>query len=91
MLDPSNMFILTVFFSPFFQSIKKNWGCGTQKTDKEKAAYSVLKAEMKKLGPMSYAEINVLLLFILLVLLWFSRNPGFIKGWASILFKGGEK
>ncbi|XP_054142978.1 Na(+)/citrate cotransporter-like isoform X1 [Melozone crissalis] len=72
-------------------NIKKNWGCGTQKTDKEKAAYSVLKAEMKKLGPMSYAEINVLLLFILLVLLWFSRNPGFIKGWASILFKGGEK
>ncbi|NXE65957.1 S13A5 protein, partial [Calcarius ornatus] len=72
-------------------NIKKNWGVGTAKTDKEKAAYSVLKAEMKKLGPMSYAEINVLLLFILLVVLWFSRNPGFIKGWANILFKGGEK
>ncbi|KAL9826609.1 Na(+)/citrate cotransporter isoform 2-T2 [Geothlypis trichas] len=72
-------------------NIKKTWGLGKEKTDKEKAAYSVLKAEMKKLGPMSYAEINVLLLFILLVVLWFSRNPGFIKGWANILFKGGEK
>ncbi|XP_077643742.1 Na(+)/citrate cotransporter isoform X2 [Lonchura striata] len=72
-------------------NFKKSWGLGTEKTDKEKAAYSVLKAEMKKLGPMSYAELNILLLFILLVLLWFSRNPGFVKGWAARLFPGGEK
>ncbi|XP_064250773.1 Na(+)/citrate cotransporter-like isoform X1 [Passer domesticus] len=78
-------------FSFMGLNLKKNWGFGTEKTAKEKAAYSVLKAEMKKLGPMSYAELNVLLLFVLLVILWFSRNPGFIKGWAAILFKGGEK
>ncbi|NXO77405.1 S13A5 protein, partial [Sitta europaea] len=72
-------------------NFKKSWGCGTEKTAKEKAAYNVLKAEMKKLGPISYAELNVLLLFVLLVLLWFSRNPGFVKGWAARLFPGGEK
>ncbi|NXM22129.1 S13A5 protein, partial [Ploceus nigricollis] len=72
-------------------NFKKSWNFGTEKTAKEKAAYSVLKAEMKKLGPMSYAELNVLLLFVLLVLLWFSRNPGFVKGWAARLFPGGEK
>uniref|UniRef100_H0ZF31 Solute carrier family 13 member 5 n=1 Tax=Taeniopygia guttata TaxID=59729 RepID=H0ZF31_TAEGU len=72
-------------------NFKKSWGFGTEKTAKEKAAYSVLKAEMKKLGPMSYAEFNILLLFVLLVLLWFSRNPGFVKGWAARLFPGGEK
>ncbi|NXB93607.1 S13A5 protein, partial [Vidua macroura] len=72
-------------------NFRKSWGFGTEKTAKEKAAYSVLKAEMKKLGPMSYAELNVLLLFVLLVLLWFSRNPGFVKGWAARLFPGGEK
>ncbi|NWH34828.1 S13A5 protein, partial [Chloropsis hardwickii] len=72
-------------------NFKKSWGFGTEKSAKEKAAYSVLKAEMKKLGPMSYAELNVLLLFVLLVLLWFSRNPGFIKGWAARLFPGAEK
>ncbi|XP_066189736.1 Na(+)/citrate cotransporter [Sylvia atricapilla] len=69
----------------------KSWGFGTEKTAKEKAAYSVLKEEMKKLGPISYAELNVLILFVLLVVLWFSRNPGFVKGWASRLFPGGEK
>uniref|UniRef100_A0A8D0FMB4 Solute carrier family 13 member 5 n=1 Tax=Strix occidentalis caurina TaxID=311401 RepID=A0A8D0FMB4_STROC len=68
-----------------------HWGCGTERTAKEKAAYNVLKAEMKKLGPISYAEFNVLLMFVLLVLLWFSRHPGFVKGWAARLFPEGEK
>ncbi|XP_030318291.1 solute carrier family 13 member 5 isoform X2 [Calypte anna] len=72
-------------------NFKKSWGCGTERTAKEKAAYNVLKAEMKKLGPISYAEFNVLLMFILLVLLWFSRHPGFVKGWATRLFPEGEK
>ncbi|XP_051491663.1 Na(+)/citrate cotransporter isoform X2 [Apus apus] len=70
---------------------KKSWGCGTERTAKEKAAYNVLKAEMKKLGPITYAEFNVLLMFVLLVLLWFSRHPGFVKGWAARLFPEGEK
>ncbi|NXD41353.1 S13A5 protein, partial [Copsychus sechellarum] len=72
-------------------NLKKSWGCRTEKTSKEKAVYNVLKEEMKKLGPVSYAELNVLLLFVLLVILWFTRNPGFVKGWASRLFPGGEK
>ncbi|NXN95346.1 S13A5 protein, partial [Rhinopomastus cyanomelas] len=72
-------------------NFKKSWGCGTERTAKEKAAYEVLKAEMKKLGPISYAEFNVLLMFVLLVLLWFSRHPGFVRGWASSLFPEGEK
>ncbi|XP_069730330.1 Na(+)/citrate cotransporter [Phaenicophaeus curvirostris] len=72
-------------------NFKKSWGCGTERSAKEKAAYRVLKAEMKKLGPITYAESNVLLLFILLVLLWFSRHPGFVKGWATVLFPRGEK
>ncbi|NXY90388.1 S13A5 protein, partial [Alcedo cyanopectus] len=72
-------------------NFKKSWGCGAERSAKEKNAYEVLKAEMKKLGPISYAELNVLLLFVLLVLLWFSRHPGFVKGWASTLFPRGEK
>ncbi|NXQ52525.1 S13A5 protein, partial [Anthoscopus minutus] len=72
-------------------NLKKNWSYGNERTAKEKAAYDVLKAEMKKLGPVSYAELNVFLLFILLVFLWFTRNPGFVKGWAARLFPGGDK
>ncbi|NXU33500.1 S13A5 protein, partial [Drymodes brunneopygia] len=80
---------LQCFFMGF--NFKKSWGCGTERSAKEKAIYDMLKAEMKKLGPISYAELNVLFMFILLVLLWFSRHPGFVKGWASRLFPGGEK
>ncbi|NXC99375.1 S13A5 protein, partial [Certhia familiaris] len=88
------MLVLAWFWLQFsFMGLNfiKSWGCGTERTDKEKAAYNVLKAEMKKLGPVSYAELNVLVLFVLLVILWFSRNPGFVKGWAVRLFPGGEK
>lgn len=42
--------------------------------------------EYKKLGPMKFAEIAVLTIFILLVILWFTRAPGFIPGWATVLF-----
>lgn len=42
--------------------------------------------EYKKLGPMKFAEIAVLTIFVLLVILWFTRAPGFIPGWANVLF-----
>lgn len=73
---------------PFYSndlSLKKSFGCG-QKNEGDKEAYQVIKNEYKKLGKMSFAEGCVLFVFILLVLLWFTREPGFIPGWASVLF-----
>uniref|UniRef100_A0A4W3IV30 Solute carrier family 13 member 5 n=1 Tax=Callorhinchus milii TaxID=7868 RepID=A0A4W3IV30_CALMI len=72
-------------------NFKKNFGCGKLQTKKEIAAYEVIKQEVKKLGPMTFAEIAVLILFIFLVLLWFTRDPGFIPGWASVLFNSNNK
>lgn len=43
--------------------------------------------EYRKLGPLSFAEVNVLLCFFLLVGLWFSRDPGFMPGWQSITLR----
>uniref|UniRef100_A0A8C4YPT6 Solute carrier family 13 member 5 n=1 Tax=Gopherus evgoodei TaxID=1825980 RepID=A0A8C4YPT6_9SAUR len=66
-------------------NLRKMWGCGMERTDKEKAALNVLKSEFRKLGSISFAEFNVLMLFILLILLWFSRDPGFIPGWGPFI------
>jgi len=35
----------------------------------------------------SFAEVSVSLLFVLLVFLWFARNPGFVAGYASLFKK----
>ncbi|XP_044106484.1 solute carrier family 13 member 5 isoform X2 [Neovison vison] len=71
-------------------SFKKSWGCGLESRNHEKAAYEVLREEYRKLGPFSFAEANVLLCFVLLVGLWFSRDPGFMPGWVSLAWKEGE-
>ncbi|NXM95593.1 S13A2 protein, partial [Sylvia borin] len=69
-------------------NFKKNFGCGASPAAKarEQQAYEIIKQESKKLGKMSFAEIQVLIIFILLVLLWFTREPGFFPGWATVLF-----
>ncbi|PKU37269.1 solute carrier family 13 member hypothetical protein [Limosa lapponica baueri] len=66
----------------------KNFGCVADASAKakEQRAYDTIKEESKKLGSMKFAEIAVLIIFILLVLLWFTRDPGFIPGWATVLF-----
>uniref|UniRef100_A0A7M4ENE5 Solute carrier family 13 member 5 n=1 Tax=Crocodylus porosus TaxID=8502 RepID=A0A7M4ENE5_CROPO len=73
-------------FSFMGLNLKQTWGCGMERTDKERAAFDVLKLELQKLGSISFAEFNVLMIFVLLVLLWFTRDPGFIPGWATYLF-----
>ncbi|XP_022086475.1 solute carrier family 13 member 5-like [Acanthaster planci] len=53
-----------------------------------KGAARVIRQAYKDLGPMSFAEKGVLAHFILLVVLWISRKPGFVTGW-SVLFPEG--
>ncbi|XP_013377596.1 PREDICTED: solute carrier family 13 member 5 isoform X2 [Chinchilla lanigera] len=72
-------------------NFKKSCGCGTQSRNKEKAAYEVLQEEYRKLGPLSFAEVNVLVCFLLLIGLWFSRDPGFMPGWVSIAWTEDKK
>ncbi|NXE42001.1 S13A2 protein, partial [Ptilorrhoa leucosticta] len=73
-------------------NFKKNFGCGISPAAKakEEQAYEIIKQESKKLGKMKFAEIEVLILFILLVLLWFTREPGFFPGWATVLFNNND-
>ncbi|NXN67476.1 S13A2 protein, partial [Himantopus himantopus] len=73
-------------------NFRKNFGCAADASAKakEQRAYDIIKEESKKLGSMKFAEIAVLILFILLVVLWFTRDPGFIPGWATVLFNKND-
>ncbi|XP_026196790.1 solute carrier family 13 member 5 isoform X1 [Anabas testudineus] len=72
-------------------NFKKTWGCGAEKTEKDIAAYNVICEQHRLLGPMSFGEISVLGLFSLLVVLWFTRDPGFVPGWATDIFNSKAK
>ncbi|XP_004707920.1 solute carrier family 13 member 1 [Echinops telfairi] len=66
-------------------NVKEMLKCGKTRTAKEKACAEVIYQEYKKLGPLRYQEIVTLVLFVLMAVLWFSRDPGFAPGW-SVLF-----
>ncbi|XP_063233582.1 protein I'm not dead yet [Bacillus rossius redtenbacheri] len=47
------------------------------------AIEDVIRAEVDRLGPVTFHEACTLLLFVALVLLWFFRQPEFMPGWAA--------
>ncbi|XP_036184703.1 solute carrier family 13 member 1 [Myotis myotis] len=57
---------------------------GKTKTVEQEAYADVIKQEYKKLGRIRYQEIITLVLFIVMALLWFSRDPGLFPGWSSL-------
>ncbi|XP_074870138.1 solute carrier family 13 member 2 [Carettochelys insculpta] len=82
---------LQIMFLGF--DFRKNFGCGINAAAKVKQqmAYKIIVDEHKKLGSMKFSEIAVTVLFLLLVVLWFTRDPGFMPGWATNSFnKNGQ-
>ncbi|XP_032902264.1 solute carrier family 13 member 5-like [Amblyraja radiata] len=65
--------------------------CRRKNSPIEQAAYGIIQGEYRKLGLMSFAEKLVLGLVILLITLWFTREPGFVPGWGSLLNVEGKK
>ncbi|XP_010633680.1 solute carrier family 13 member 1 [Fukomys damarensis] len=73
-----------LIFTEHFNIFKEMFKCGKSQTAKEKACAEVIMQEYQKLGPMRYQEIMTLVLFIIMALLWFSRDPGFVPGWSEL-------
>lgn len=67
-------------------SFRKNFGFGEGAKERKQAAFQVIKTQHSLLGPMSFAEKIVTVLFVLLVVLWFAREPGFFPGWGDTGF-----
>jgi len=62
-------------------------GSPSQSADQELKIKKVICEKKAKLGKMSGHEIQVLVLFIILILLWFFQKPKFIPGWGTF-FQG---
>ncbi|XP_028649711.1 solute carrier family 13 member 1-like [Erpetoichthys calabaricus] len=58
---------------------------------KEDVSRKSIKEEYDRLGGISYQEIITLVIFILMALSWFTRDPGFIPGWESLFGPKGFK
>lgn len=75
------IFMRVVYFRPKSKDAK----VATISPEAQQSIQEVINAKYKELGPMTCHEITILILFILMVLLFFFRSPGFMPGF-SVLF-----
>nr|XP_023448055.2 solute carrier family 13 member 4 isoform X4 [Dasypus novemcinctus] len=54
-----------------------------KKTKREELSEKRIQEEYEKLGDISYPEMVTGFFFILMTILWFTREPGFVPGWDS--------
>ena len=83
---------------PTFKENVTNWSCSCtilfrkkrqakkkRSEEEAKIVRDVISVKYEELGPMTFHEGSVLILFIIVVLLWFFRKPEFIPGWAEVV------
>lgn len=51
----------------------------------EKVTRNVIKQKLKDMGPMSFHELMVAILFVLAIVMWLFRKPMFMPGWAEMI------
>jgi len=69
----------TIFFRKKREAKKKRG------EEQAKIVREVISVKYEELGPMTFHEGSVLILFIIVVILWFFRKPEFIPGWAEVV------
>ncbi|CAJ0941309.1 unnamed protein product, partial [Mesorhabditis belari] len=88
-LIASYLIVMTVFIGPF-----SLFDCFRAPSEEEahasKEVERSVKEAYKNLGSISFSEISVLFWFIVLIVSWIFREPGFMTGWADLIY-GKEK
>ncbi|XP_036720086.1 solute carrier family 13 member 4 [Balaenoptera musculus] len=62
-----------------------------KKTKREELSEKRIQEEYEKLGAITYPEMVTGFFFILMTVLWFTREPGFVPGWDSFFEKKGYR
>ncbi|XP_047351504.1 protein I'm not dead yet-like [Vespa velutina] len=74
-----------IAFLGYLRPKSKDALAATIGTEGEKIANNVVKARYSALGPISFHEIGVTILFLLCIFLWIFRKPGFVFGWSELI------
>ncbi|KAJ0061518.1 hypothetical protein NL108_005495, partial [Boleophthalmus pectinirostris] len=72
-------------------NVFRSCSCGSSRSQEEDSAFRLIQEQHRSLGPISFAQCSVLLLFSLMVALWFTRDPRFMDGWATHLFNNNKE
>ncbi|XP_061406338.1 solute carrier family 13 member 1-like isoform X2 [Lethenteron reissneri] len=78
------VFIAWFWIAWMFVGFQDLFSCKKKRTSNEKRAEKLIRREYEKLGNTSYPEACVLFVFVLMALLWLTKDPGFMPGWATI-------
>jgi sodium-dependent dicarboxylate transporter 2/3/5 len=78
-----NGVVVLIYLVMVFQVIPKlrNKDAQPISIGSEENVRRILRAKYEALGPMNFHEIAVSIMFFFVVMLWFFRDPRFIKGW----------
>ncbi|KAK2585405.1 hypothetical protein KPH14_010077 [Odynerus spinipes] len=74
---------LRIVYLGFLRPKSKDAAAARIGEEGEKVANQVIKEKLKEIGPMTFHETAVSILFLTCIFLWIFRAPGFITGWAA--------
>lgn len=76
---------LNMLYTGLFRRRGNKYLAMTQEAEDQ--ARDVIRGRVHGMGRMSVREILVLILFVIVVILWFFRSPGFMEGWPKFFTK----
>lgn len=79
---------LQFYYLPLPSLKKKNPEDEKAEREQNERIARMIKRKLYELGRISYREVWVIVVFMVLVMLWFFRSPGFMNGWGDKLDNG---
>ncbi|XP_041377450.1 solute carrier family 13 member 5-like [Gigantopelta aegis] len=85
------VFLVWIWVQIVFLGPRETFRCSKRKdndAEAEKSSTEYIEREYAKMGSISFAERVVMCHFLLLIILWITRNPGFLPGYAELFNNG---
>ncbi|XP_070553563.1 Na(+)/citrate cotransporter-like isoform X2 [Ptychodera flava] len=70
------------------RKFKSGCGCKGKENHEEDSIVRILRKEYSDMGPMTWAENTITMVFVFLILVWFLEEPNFMPGWNDLFPPG---